>query len=325
MTGPLVSIIISFIISTLLLFVPKREYQRKMEAIPGMALKAAGHNLRGWTYEKITSPATGMTHYYYSYASQRPNARTLLMLHGFNTDGRAFGNMKPLAQRYNLIAYNYPEESPLYKGNFTDFVTLLYDFCRTMGLDSVCVCGNSIGGAIAFCFTANSRRVKVNHLLLVSSEIFGVTEADRRRNRALGDKLLKYSDYKLYFLLDRSRALVQRLERAGFGEDAPREILVIRRIAWYRQIMKAIHDYDGRADLARITCPVIAFHGGADRVIPLENARTIPRLIPNAHFEVIPKRGHAMLFVDGEEIARKLLALCPDAADAQAATAEGKN
>jgi 3-oxoadipate enol-lactonase len=309
MSGTLMGIIAGVLMAAILSFVPREPFQKKLDELPSMGQKADGHNLHGWTYERRISPFSGASHFFYSLPSHDSSAPTFLFLHGFNTDGRAFQNLKGLSAKYNLIAYNFPEESSYYTGKFTDFAEILDDFCATMGIDTVHIAGNSIGGAIALSYAAHTTDVHVAQIILISSQIFGATEKDRMHSRAMSDKLLKYPDYKLYFLLERSRLLLRGLERAGYAQDAPQEILVVRRIGWYREVLLAMRDYNGLQDLAGIRCPITAFHGSRDHVIPLKNGRTIAELIPGAQFEVIDGYGHAMVYLYGQELARRLLTL----------------
>lgn len=310
-SGALMRIIFSALISLVTFFAPREKYERKLSMLPAMEEKAQGYNLNGWTYTNIRSEQSGARHYYYTYPSQNDSLPVLLMLHGFNTDGRVFQNLTLLASRFRLIAYNFPEESSFYQGNFYDFVRILDDFCTTIGVDTLCVAGNSVGGAIALCYAAHSRN-HVNRLLLISSEIFGMTEEDRRRSQAMADKLLKYPDYKLYFLLEKTRSLLRRLEQTGYGEDAPSEILVIRRIGWYRQILRALRGFDGSDIVDSITCPVIAVHGSDDNVIPLSSAKTITSLFPHAYFKMLENAGHAMVYLEGDKVSSILLDQCTE-------------
>lgn len=309
MSGVFMKILISFIISTLMLFVPKDKYQNLLDALPDMAHKAYGHNLYGWTYSSLYSEASKTTHWYYSFPVADSSAPVLLLLHGFNTDGRTFLHLSELSKKFRLIAYNFPEESPLYKGEITDFVPLLDDFCAALKVDTIWLAGNSIGGAIAQCYTANTKKVVVDHLFLWSTQVFGATADDRARNAAMASKLLPYPDYKLYYLLNRASSLIDLMDRRGFGADAPAEIIVIRRIGWYRQILNSVKTYDGSETAHHIRCPVIVLHGSNDKVIPLVNANLIPGLIPQSRFEVIDKAGHAMVFVQGPQIARRILSI----------------
>ncbi|MBD3318093.1 MAG: alpha/beta fold hydrolase, partial [Chitinivibrionales bacterium] len=208
MIGGIMRIFFSLIISLVTAFVPRGKYQDKLETLPTVAQLAEGYDLNGWTYQRIHSNESGIDHYFYSYPSQNDTLPVLLMLHGFNTDGRMFQKLTSLAGRFRLIAYNFPGESRFYRGKFKDFVFLLDDFCGALEIDSVCVAGNSVGGAIALCYAASSR-THINRLLLVSSEVFGMTEDDRRRSEAMAKKLLKYPDYKLYYLLEKTRALLR--------------------------------------------------------------------------------------------------------------------
>lgn len=51
---------------------------------------------------------------------------------------------------------------------------------------------------------------------------------------------------------------------------------------------------DRRAELARLTMPVVVVHGEVDPLIPVSNAREQAAVIPNAELVVIPGMGHEM-------------------------------
>lgn len=61
--------------------------------------------------------------------------------------------------------------------------------------------------------------------------------------------------------------------------------------------------------LAQVPGRVRLFHGTADRVVPLEHARHLARLIPGAELTEVPDGGHLMLYTESE---RLLGALTPD-------------
>ncbi|MBD3357387.1 MAG: alpha/beta fold hydrolase [Chitinivibrionales bacterium] len=88
-------------------------------------------------------------------------------------------------------------------------------------------------------------------------------------------------------------------------------MLVIRRIGWYRQILRSLQGYDGSYLKEKITCPVLALHGSNDNVIPLSSARTIPQMFPDAYFEIIEGAGHAMVYTEGKLVGELLLRQCP--------------
>jgi pimeloyl-ACP methyl ester carboxylesterase len=59
--------------------------------------------------------------------------------------------------------------------------------------------------------------------------------------------------------------------------------------------------------LPRITAPTLVIHGDQDRLIPIQNGRTVAKRIPNARFHVIPNAGH-ILMTDQPELCREGLA-----------------
>ncbi len=295
--------VLSLAISALLIYVPKDKTEQEMRSLPTMEQRVAGIDLKGWTFENLPSHATGITHYYYQYPSAVDSALTLVCIHGFNTDGRVFLNLKELSDRFDLVAYNLPEESPYYKGSLSDFKVILDDFLLTAGFDSVVVVGNSVGGAVSLHYCASEPAVPVAALILLSTSVFGATANDKQRYRGMADKLLPYPDYKLYYLLEKGQAIVGRFEKTELGNNTPNDVILTKRIGWYRQILTSLYDYDGRREAAQVKCPVLAIHGSADKVIPLKAAQTIPLYVPNARLLRLEGIGHSMVYSDAPVVA----------------------
>jgi pimeloyl-ACP methyl ester carboxylesterase len=302
MLGYLTRIIFSSVISLMLFSVPKEKYQTELNNLPTIEQRNRGFDLRGWQFRRVHSPRTGFTHSYYEYPSSKKDAPLLVCLHGFNTDGRIFMNLSPLSEYFTIISYNFPERTKLYTGTFSDFVPVLDDFFQTIDADTINIIGLSIGGGITIHYAGSQPGVEITSLVLVSTCICGGTESDRKRSIAMGDKLLKYPDYKLYYLLKRSRHLVSRIEKTGLGESAPAELIAIKQIAWYRQILNAMYGYNGAEYARNISCPVFVIHGDNDRVVSLESGTLIPQYIPQASMEVIPGGGHSIVYTEGKKI-----------------------
>jgi pimeloyl-ACP methyl ester carboxylesterase len=49
--------------------------------------------------------------------------------------------------------------------------------------------------------------------------------------------------------------------------------------------------------------PTIIVQGGADNVVDPRNAELLGELIPNARVEIVPDRGHLMVWEDSERVA----------------------
>jgi pimeloyl-ACP methyl ester carboxylesterase len=293
----------SMIISLMLIYVPKAEYEKKLESIPSITQRVASMNLQGWQFEKVVSAQTGQEHAYFLFPSTKAGVPTLVCLHGFNTDGSIFFKLKNMTDDFNVIAYNFPERSPLYTGEISDFTAILNDFFTTLGLTSVVLLGNSVGGAIALHYAAADASCAVSSLILTSTTIFGATDENIRQIRGMADKLLPYPDYKLYYMLTKGKAILGRAEKSGIAEDTPGESVAVKHVDWYRQILKSLYYYIGTTDAQNLHCPVYAFTGSADRLIPLATARQIEKTIPTARFNVIQGAGHAMVYSHADQIA----------------------
>jgi pimeloyl-ACP methyl ester carboxylesterase len=290
---------LSFAISALLLTAGKEATEREIASLPSMEDRVAGKDLQGWSLKKVVSPVSGAVHYYYAYPSVNPTLPVLLCLHGFNTDSRVFFGLKSLSTRFRLIAYNFPEESPVYTGKMSDFNGILDDFLATENIDTLYLLGNSIGGGIAQHYAASKHTATLKALILVSTSVFGATEEDRRKYRGMADRLLPYPDYKLFYLISKGQSLVNRFEDTPLGDGATADLIVTKHIAWYRQVLLSLYTYDGRKDAPKISVPVLALHGADDRVIPNAAAQTIPIFISQSTFINIPKKAHSLVQSDG--------------------------
>jgi pimeloyl-ACP methyl ester carboxylesterase len=302
MFGYLLKKAASLVISLMLVYVPQDKYQHELDNLPTMQQRMVGMDLQGWEFKSVISPKTGQEHGYFIYPCSRPDAPTLVCLHGFNTDGSIFFRLKGLADRVSIIAYNFPEKSPLYHGSISDFTGLLNDFFSTIRLDTFALLGNSVGGAIAQHYAAADQPVTITHLFLMSTTVFGTTAENIRQIRGMADKLLPYPDYKLYYLLTKGKSILSRAEKAGFAEETPGGAVVIKHVAWYREILQSLYYYIGTEDARNIHCPVVAMHGEADRLIPLAQARTIEREIHGVRFGVVAGAGHGLIYSHADQV-----------------------
>ena len=293
--------LLSLTISLATLFVPQEKWQRKMESQPTQAERIAEKDLKGWSFSTVESKHTGQIHTYYELPyTDSTSRKTLLLLHGFNTDGSIFFNLKPLAATHRLIAYNFPEKTELFTGSIRDFEEILDDFCEVMQLDTIDLLGNSLGGIIAQFYTAHTGTVTIRNLILVSTYVHGATKANVRQMRRMADKLLPYPDYKLFYLLSMGSRISTRTEKKG-EEDSPLETVVIKQIPWYREVLKAMYWHDGTVDAGSITCPVLVLQGKKDRLVPVEEMKTVRKYFPDAKVNIFDDAGHTLIFSQAKE------------------------
>jgi pimeloyl-ACP methyl ester carboxylesterase len=304
--------LLSLSISLATLFVPHEKWQREMENQPTRAQRIAAKDLRGWTFETVVSKHTGQIHSFYRYpCTDTASRKTLLLLHGFNTDGSIFFNLNPLAATHTLIAYNFPESTDLYTGSIRDFELLIDDFLSCMNLDTVDLLGNSLGGIIAQFYAAHTDHCAIRNLVLVSTYVPGATKANIRQIRNMADKMLPYPDYKLFYLLTLGNRIAKRLEKKEVKpEDSPLGTVVIKQIPWYRQVLTSMYWFDGTKETKNITCPVLALHGKKDRLVPVSEVAQMEKYLPQTEVTLFDGTGHTLIFDEADrairEISRKL-------------------
>jgi pimeloyl-ACP methyl ester carboxylesterase len=261
----------------------------------------------GWIYKEITSPFSGYTHRYLYHPSKKNNAPPFLFLHGLFFDARNFLNLYKLSDTWQLIAYDFPESTTIYRGDMNDFRFLIDDFLDTLKIDTLYLCGVSFGGSIAIRFSAaHPRRIKT--LVLASSFIINSTPSDRIKSREIARFLLKHPDYKLHWLIQKILMLV--LNGRNNPLSSLKEMIQVKNIDWYRQVIRSITTCEGTEDAVRISCPVLALNGDKDRLVSLNHARSIPRYINHTHFDIIKGANHAMMYLQGEYLSEKIYSFC---------------
>lgn len=307
MFGKWLGQIISALISAILLYVPHEPWQSQLDRLPDFKARVQEVTLGKWEPRQVLSKASGNTYTYYYRAERGALGPPLLCVPGFNTDGVIFFRLEALAASYPIIAFNVPERSSLYRGAMKDYVAVFDDFLTTLGVDTVVMLGNSVGGGMALHYVASPlRRTTVKALVLSSTRLWGSSEQSLGQMRAMADKLLKYPDYKLYYLMTRGEIVLDKFKDSKFGGAAADEALVIRHTDYYRQVLTAFYDYRSIGDAKRLTVPVLAIHGTADNVIALNVAAQTAMYIPQARFETIEGAGHSMVLEEGDKVAELL-------------------
>jgi pimeloyl-ACP methyl ester carboxylesterase len=299
-----------FFIKVGMLFVPQDKYAEKIRAIPDMDAKNAGTDLKGWEYRKLLSPDGFFVHRYYYYPSSKPDAPVFLFFHGLNLDGRTFMNLRGLADQWQLVAYDLPEQAGRYQGHFEDFMDIVNEFIELMDIRTCCLCGVSFGGSIALRLAASHPEIDAQRLVLASTAIIGVSKSEKRERRRMAAWVEKQPDYKLYWFMEK---VFERSARQYDDPDTGRTVLEILRVkhpSFYRQVGVSMGDYDAGVDARKVKCPVLWLMGDKDNLFSDRQIRRIKEYVPQAEFEVVKGGTHAMVLTRGEEIAGRIRSFC---------------
>jgi pimeloyl-ACP methyl ester carboxylesterase len=75
-----------------------------------------------------------------------------------------------------------------------------------------------------------------------------------------------------------------------------------------RQNRAVIARPDARTHLPLLRCPVLVMHGDSDQLVPVECAREIAQLVPDARLQVVPRCGHMLTMERPREVNAALVA-----------------
>jgi pimeloyl-ACP methyl ester carboxylesterase len=289
--------VILFFLKIGMAFVPQDKYEAKLAQIKGPDEKNIGCDLQGWEYLTLTDTATGFVHRYYRFPSKKENAPVFLLFHGLNLDGRTFLNQKDLADEYELIAYDLPENTPRYKGQFTDFTDIVDEFIALKGIKACCVAGVSFGGSIALHLAANHPQIKIGRLVLISTGLVGDDKGSKKQNKSMATWVEKQPDYKLYWMMERLFQNAKSDTSGGIDK-----ILRVKHPDFYRQVGKSMGTYNAVEDAKKLTCPVLWLLGDKDNLFSANQQDRILATVPQAEFKVIKDGTHSMVFTRAPEI-----------------------
>ena len=90
-------------------------------------------------------------------------------------------------------------------------------------------------------------------------------------------------------------------------------------VSWRGALQQAVaaSTHDAGARLSRIQAPTLVMHGERDRLLPVENAKVLTRLVPGAQLRLLRQAGHFYPITTTAEAARIALAWMAQHADAQ--------
>jgi len=294
-----------------LLFVNQDKYTTAIAALPPMDRKHAGFDLGPWEYRSFPSGNGDYVHRYYYHPSKRPGAPVFLLIHGLNLDGRTFMHLEKLAEHWQLVAYDLPEQCPRYTGRYDDWRSVLNDFVDRLPDTVAAVAGVSFGGGLAMHLAANHPKVKAQRLVLLSTTMINATDDQRRQSARMARWVAGMPDYKLYWVME---TMVKRNEKRLAAEAVAgrsvHEILGMKQPSFYRQVATSMDDYDATADARKVTCPTYMLVGDRDDLYTPGQEALMRSYIPQIDYHVLAGGTHSMVYLRGEEVADSIMAFC---------------
>ena len=251
------------------------------------------------------------------------SGQPVVLIHGFPLSGRSWEKQTfaLLDAGYRVITYDrrgFGQSSQPSTGyHYDTFAADLDRLMTELDLREVVLAGFSMGGGEVARYLGTYGSERVSRAVLLGavppfllktddnpqgaferSDIDGVVEAIR------ADRLAYLSEFFAdFYNLDEtlgSRISEEALRdswNVGAGASAVGTMVSPR--AWVE---------DFRADLAKIDVPVLAVHGDADRILPVEaTARRIPEFVADSEVVEIEGAPHGMLWTHADEVNEALL------------------
>ena len=211
----------------------------------------------------------------------------IVLLHGGMASLREWDAIVPLlADRFQVVVYDRAgvgrsSGRPFQPDIVTNGVEELVGFVQHLGFDRVCLFGSCVGGAVALraaaCATVPVKSVLTTGVLFHGDERLRQRLATlfrpwTRMPRKFQDMLRHvHGDHHVESAYETFRGMYAQADPAGYASSP---------------------EYDIRAELRHVTCPVLTVHGDRDPFWGVEQPASAYHLMPNAALWVLPYCAH---------------------------------
>ncbi|MEE0898568.1 MAG: alpha/beta hydrolase [Acutalibacteraceae bacterium] len=213
----------------------------------------------------------------------------VLLLHGWGSSFDVYkGIIASLKDRCRLVAVNFPgcgqSETMKEPWCLEDYCDFCLEFMEKLNLKDPILMGHSHGGRVVLKLTAE-KMVNPPKIVLLDSAGLIPKKNFKQKCRAKSFKAIKRV-LTLPVIKNYSEDLLQKA-RNHYGSadyNAAPEVL--------RKTLVSLVNTDIRDILPNISCPSLLIWGDKDTATPLEDAKTIESLIPDAGLCVLEGTGH---------------------------------
>lgn len=210
----------------------------------------------------------------------------LLLLHGlFGALSNWNDVIEYFSKQHRVIIPMLPiYEMPARTASVDGLVDYVEKFVDMMGLDKMCILGNSLGGHVGLVYTLR-KPAKVTHLVLTgSSGLFENSMGGSYPKRGNYDFIRQRVEYTFYDPKTASKELVDEVYEITCS--IPKCMNIV-------QIAKSAQRHNMAKDIQQITQPTLLVWGLNDTITPPMVGHEFNRLIPNSELRFIDKCGHA--------------------------------
>lgn len=215
------------------------------------------------------------------------HGRPILLMHGWGCKSETLASVARTAmETHRVYSIDFPgfgmSPEPYGVWGVEDYTRLIEKFVSLLGLDRPSLLGHSFGGRVGILYAS---RNEVDKLILVDA-------AGIRPRRPLKYYAKVYSFkfgkalYRLIYGKKRSQKKIELMRAARGSADYAAASPMMRRI-----LSKVVNE-DLRHVMHLIKAPTLLIWGENDTATPLEDAKRMARLIPDAGLVSFPDCGH---------------------------------
>jgi pimeloyl-ACP methyl ester carboxylesterase len=245
----------------------------------------------------LTVDASGIRTHYWDYGSGEP----LLLLHGSGPGVSAWANwrlnMEPLAERghrvlaLDLVGFGYTERPDDVYYSLDTWRDHVWSFLKAMDVERVAIVGNSLGGRIALAMAAQHPE-RISRMVLMGAPGVGMTLTEGLKAlRAYQPSEQNMRQMLLdCFAVDKSIITDDLVKTRYEASMAPGAFEAYTEMFSERHAgsQLGITEEQARA----IDTRALLLHGREDKVVPVDVAWNMVRLLPNADLSVFARCGH---------------------------------
>lgn len=235
----------------------------------------------------------------FSYMETGPAAAPVVMLlHGIGANSFYWRyQFKALSDRWRVIAWNAPgyiltDNLRKDRPDCNDYADAFAAFADAMGVQRFVMVGNSFGSAVAQCF-AERYPARVIRLAMSGTSVGAKsTPADVR------EKTFKrrQQQFEAAGGMKYARDVIKLLVGPATRKEAWEEVMEVLRATNGRAYLQASfvpYELDTFAFAAKLTMPVLIYHGTEDKIAPIERtSAALAKLLPNAKLVRLDGHGH---------------------------------
>jgi pimeloyl-ACP methyl ester carboxylesterase len=222
-------------------------------------------------------------------------AAPLVLLHGLPLDARMWREqVAGLASAGTVLAPDLPGfgNAQLGAPDLADWAGRLSAWLRAQGIDRAAFAGCSMGGYTALALLRTDPALCAG-FALINSKAAADSDDQRAARFANIERIRREGVGPFVASLIAQAVSPQTAERRQDVLAAVQEIGSAARAESVIVALQALAARpDSRALLAACGLPVAVIHGGEDRIIPVDEARSLAGAVPGATFTLVPEVGH---------------------------------